>query len=187
MFPKKWKIHISSRRWTNQTSWRRSGTENTHLDPGSPNSRRKSKRFSGRIRRVSSTTSWLTSGCRWSDKWLLVHVRKLHTPPSRWTQSQTLLAERRIIHLSTEIHWRLQNYAYEFGCRARATRRWVKRWFVWFLDRFHFVYSIKWETSRRICMVRRETDKSASDIQARSFIARTLERNVKERYAEGEV
>ena len=30
-------------------------------------------------------------------------------------------------------------------------------------------------------MVRRETDKTASDIQARSFVARTLERNVKER------
>ena len=30
-------------------------------------------------------------------------------------------------------------------------------------------------------MVRGETDKTASDIQARSFMARTLERNVKER------
>ena len=29
-------------------------------------------------------------------------------PPSRWTQSQTLLAERGIIPYSTEIHWRLQ-------------------------------------------------------------------------------
>ena len=95
---RKWKIHLSSRRWTNQIFWRRSGTENTHLDTGSPNSRRKSKGFSWRIRRVSSsTTSRLTSRCRWSDKWLLVHVRKLHIPPSRWTQSQTLLAERRII------------------------------------------------------------------------------------------
>ena len=30
----------------------------------------------------------------------------------------------------------------------------------------------------------RETDKTASDIQARSFMGRTLERNVKERQAE---
>ena len=61
---RKWKFYYSSRRWTNQTSWRRSGTENTHLDTGSPNSRRKSRRFSWRIRRVSSsTTSRLTSGC----------------------------------------------------------------------------------------------------------------------------
>ena len=53
--------------------------------------------LSWRIRRVSSTTSRLTSGCRWSDKWFLVHVRKLHIPPSRRTLSPTLLSERRII------------------------------------------------------------------------------------------
>ena len=34
----------------------------------------------------------------------LVHVRKLQKPPSRRTQSQTLLAEARIIPYSTEIH-----------------------------------------------------------------------------------
>ena len=51
------------------TFWRRSGTENTHLDTGTPNSRRTSKGFSLRIRWVSSTTSRLISGCRWSDKW----------------------------------------------------------------------------------------------------------------------
>ena len=39
-----------------------------------------------------------------------------YLPPSRWTQSQTLLAERRIIPCSTEIHWRLQNYKNKFGC-----------------------------------------------------------------------
>ena len=36
---------FSSCRWTNQTFWR-SGTENTHLCTGTPNSRRRSKRFS---------------------------------------------------------------------------------------------------------------------------------------------
>ena len=68
--------------------------------------------------------------------------------PSRWTKSQTLLAERRIIPYSTEIHWRLQNYSYKFGCQARETHRWLLeyRWvkrFVCFLDRFHSVYSIR--------------------------------------------
>ena len=106
---RKWRIYFSNRRWTNQTSWRRSRPENIHLDTGSSNSRRRPKRCSWRIRRVSSTTSRLISGCRWSDKWLLVHVTKLHIPPSRWTQSQTLLAKRRIIPYSIEIHWRLQN------------------------------------------------------------------------------
>ena len=61
---RKWKIHFSSRRWTNQIYERRSGTENIHLDTGSPNSRRKSKIFSRRIKRVStSTTSRLACGC----------------------------------------------------------------------------------------------------------------------------
>ena len=46
-FPReKGKIYLSSRRWTNQTFLRRSGPENTHLDTGTPNSRRKSRRFS---------------------------------------------------------------------------------------------------------------------------------------------
>ena len=41
-FPKtNWKIHISSRRWTNKICWRRSGTENIHLDTGAPSSRRR--------------------------------------------------------------------------------------------------------------------------------------------------
>ena len=35
VFPK-WKFYFSSRRWTNQTFWRRSGSENTHLDTGKP-------------------------------------------------------------------------------------------------------------------------------------------------------
>ena len=81
------RIYFSNRRWTNQNPWRRSGTENIHLDTAATNSRRGSRWHSWRIRRVSSTTSWLISGCRWIDKWFLVHVRKLHKPPARWTQS----------------------------------------------------------------------------------------------------
>ena len=61
---RKRRIYFSNRRWTNQNPWRRSGTENIHLDTDHPNSRRKSRGFSWRIRRVSSTTSRLTSGCR---------------------------------------------------------------------------------------------------------------------------
>ena len=154
------RIYFSNRRWTNQNPWKRSGTEGVHLDTGPPNSRRRSRWFSLRTGRVStSTTSRLTSGCRWSDKWFLVHVRKLHVPPSRWTKSQTSLAERRIIPYSTEIHWRLQNNSYKFGCWARTPHRWLleHRWikrFVWFLDRFHSVYSVRRETSRPIYVVR---------------------------------
>ena len=60
------RIHFSNHRWT-----KRSGTENIHLDTGTTNSRRKSRRFSSRFRRVSSSTSWLISGCWWSDEWFL--------------------------------------------------------------------------------------------------------------------
>ena len=64
IFPKEHgKFVFSSRRWTNQTSWRRSGTENIHLDTGTSNSRRRSRRFSWRITTVSSTTSRPTCGC----------------------------------------------------------------------------------------------------------------------------
>ena len=176
------RIYFSNRRWTNQNRWRRARSENIHLDTGLPNSRRRSKRFSFRIRRVSSTTSGLISGCRWSNERLLVHVGKLHIPPSRWTKSQAFLAERRIFPCSTEMHWRIQNYKNKFGCQARKPYRWlleyrcIKR-FVGFLDRFHSVYSIKWETSRRIYVVRVETHEKAANIQARSFMARTLGEN----------
>ena len=145
-------------------------------------------RFSWRIRRVSSTTSRLISGCRWSDKRLLVHVGKLHISPSRWTKSQTSLVERRIIPHSTKIHWGLQNYSYKLGCYARKPHRWplehrwVKR-FVWFLDRFYSIYSIGRKTSRRIYVVQEETDKKAANIQARSFMARTLEIKMEEMHA----
>ena len=58
IFPKENGI-FSNRRWRNQTSWRRSRPENIHLDTASTNSRKRSRRFSLRIRRVSSTTSRL--------------------------------------------------------------------------------------------------------------------------------
>ena len=127
---------------------------------------------------------------RWSDKWYLVHVRKLHIPPSRWTQSQTLLVEKRIIHRSTERHWRLQNYKNEFGCYARKAHRWLLeyRWIkrlVWFLDRFHSIYFIGRKSSRRIYVVQVEINEKTAYIQARSFMARTLENNGKACQAEG--
>ena len=48
------------------------------------------------------------------------------------------------------------------------------------------VYSISRETSRRIHVVRVETDKTAGDIQARSFTARALDKIGKKCSAEGE-
>ena len=51
---------------------------------------------------------------------------------------------------------------------------------------FHPVYSFRRETSRRIYVVREETDKKAANIQARSFMARTLDEIGKKCTAEGE-
>ena len=51
------RIYFSDRRWSNPTPWRRSRSQNIHLDTEATSSRRKSRWFSLRIRRVSSTTS----------------------------------------------------------------------------------------------------------------------------------
>ena len=51
---------------------------------------------------------------------------------------------------------------------------------------FHSTNSIGRKTSRRIFVVRGETDKKAANIQARSFMARTLDVNGKACQAEGE-
>ena len=44
------------------------------------------------------------------------------------------------------------------------------------LGQGHSVYFTGRETSRRICVVRVETDKTAGNIQARSFMARALDK-----------
>ena len=54
----------------------------------------------------SLTTSRLIAGCWWSDKWFLVHVGKLHIPPSRWTTSRTWPAERN----HSLFHWSILSY-----------------------------------------------------------------------------
>ena len=59
---------------------------------------------------------------------------------------KTLLAERVIIHHSTEVR-RFQNCSYEFGCQA--SKRNVRS-----LDRFHSFHSIGRKTSRRIYVFR---------------------------------
>ena len=151
---KKRRIHVSNGRWTNQNPWKRSQPENVHLGTASTNSWRKWYWLSSGIR-VHSTTSRLTSGCRRSNKRLLVHVRKLHFPPSRWTQSQTFTRREKIIPYSTEVHWRFQKYSYEFGYSAGETHwwlleyQWVKR-LVGSKEGFtHFTFWKK--TSWRIC------------------------------------
>ena len=118
------KIYFSNRRWTNQPPWSRSGTENAHLDMGTPNARRKAKGFSWRTRRFSSTTSRLISGCRWSDEWLLVHVRKLSytaitlKPESNFTRREK---NHSLFHWNTLKYPELQEQIWMLNNNAAST------------------------------------------------------------------
>ena len=102
IFPKEGEFIFSNRRWTNQNSRRRSGTENIHLGTAATKSRRGSHWLSWRIRRISSPPhdSFPDAGEAINDFWSM--SGSFIYGPSRWTQSRTLLAERRIIPYS---HW----------------------------------------------------------------------------------
>ena len=184
-----WKLQFPSRRWNSTTLWVKSGTENINLFTELTVSRRKSPRFIWSIERVSTNNvfSRLISGCRCSTRWFLVHLRSLHIPPSRWTMSQTLHAEGRIISYSTEIYWRHQSHSYNLGCNAGKPHRWwlEHRWskrFVRSMDRFHTIHLIEKQASRRIHVVReRLTNETGRNIQTSSFVAQNLEKYVEER------
>ena len=131
----------------------------------------------------------MTKACDKRLNWLISYIHSYV-----WIQtilsSQTSLAERRIIPNSTEVHWRDQNYSYEFGCQARQAHWWLlEHWWlsrlVWTLDRFHTIYSTRRKSSRRIYVVRGEIDEKTAYVQARSSMARTLEINGKTWQAEG--
>ena len=172
--PKWWKFDFPNCRWKNKTIWRRSGSENIHLNPGQPRPRRRTRKSSWRIRRVFFNFKIrLIAGWWWSKKWFLVHFRELHLPSSSWTQSQTLRAETRVIPNSTTKNWRGQDYKCDLGCGA-----WTPHWrllehrrearSIRCVDGFHTVHHIEWKTSRRVYMVWGAADKKANNIQARS-------------------
>ena len=75
----------------------------------------------------------------------------IYLPSSRGTQSQTARAERRIIPCSSEIHRRDQSYKYILGCNAGEKYRWLlERWWkssiVRYVDKFHKMHRVEWET-----------------------------------------
>ena len=172
---------------------RRSGTENIHFGTASTNSRREQYWLSRRIRRVSSTTLRLVSGCQWSDELFLVHVRKLHIPPSRWTQSQTLLDQRWIISLfplkyidvSRTTHTKFWMSSKRYASMITGISTGLETCQI--LGQVsHTIYSTGWKTSRRRYVVRGESNEKTAYIQARTFMGRNLENNGKARQAEGE-
>ena len=120
-FGKMGRIVKSTLRWKSETVWRRSGSENVHLDTGQPWTRRRAGRSSRRIRRVSTTR--LTAGWWWSKKWFLVHFRELHLPSSRWTRESNYTCRWKSHSNSTTIYWRGQNYKYDLGCDAWTPHR----------------------------------------------------------------
>ena len=79
IFPKKnWKIYFSSRRWTNQTSWKRSGTTSTLI-------RERPIRGEGHVDFLGESEGSLSpfpdAGEAINDFWSIVRI--LHFPPSR--------------------------------------------------------------------------------------------------------
>ena len=146
-----------------------------HLETGTLNSSRRSRWFSWRIRRVSSTTSGLTSSCRWSDKWLLVHVRKLHTAITLNPESNLTRREKNhsLFHRNT-LYPELQER-------------------FWMVNKNAASMTVGKSMGQEICLIlgqvplgllywkrnlqtekceRWETDKTAVNIQATSFTAR---------------
>ena len=150
---RKWKIHTPSRRWTNRNSWRRSGTENIHLDTAAINSRRKSRWFSWRIRRVSSTTSRLVSDASEAinDFWSMARnsIYRHHFEPRVKLYSpreESFPVPLKYIDVSRTTRTNLDVKTRK-PHRWLLEYRWVKR-LAWSLDRFHTIYSIGRKTSK---------------------------------------
>ena len=128
-----------------------SGSENIHLNPGSPRPRRRTMKSSWRIRRVFlNTFSRLMVVWRWCQEWFLVHSRQFYLPSSRGIQSQTIRAERRIISYSSEMYRRYQDYRYVLRCNVGEEHRWLLHsWWrsriVRYVNRFHKIHSIEWK------------------------------------------
>ena len=177
---------FSSRGWNGKTLWRRSGSENIHLDPGSPRPRGRTRQSSRRIRQTlfsNPISRRLNTGWCGSWKWLLDDFRRIHFSSSRRTQSQTVRAERRIISYATEICQRDQDSKYIVGCIVgekypRLLERWWRSRIGRYVDRLHKIHCVGWKTTGWIYVVPGETDKRTNDLQTRHFVAWDLERYV---------
>ena len=78
----RWQFHIPSRRWNSKNFWRRSTSENIHLNPGSSWKRRRTRNPSRRNRRTlfsTSTSRRLKAGWCGCLKWCLVYYGRLHS------------------------------------------------------------------------------------------------------------
>ena len=145
---------------------------------------RRTRRSSRRNRRVFTTFSRLIARWWWSKQWFLVHFRELHFPSSRWTESQTVRAERRIIPNSTTTHRRNQSNKHDLGCDAWRQHRRLLEYRrsprpIRFVDRIHTIHLIGRKIFRWVYMVQRTIDKETNDIQVWLLVARDMERRVR--------
>ena len=158
-------------------------SEHPQLGTGTSNSRRKSSWISWRIKRVSSTTSRLVSGCRWSDK-------RLSGPCQEASFSAITSNPRVKFYSPREESFPIplknidvsRNYSYEFGCQARA----MHRWFFWNIDGWRDL-SDSWTGFTQFTLLEEKPPNGNMwSIQARLFMARTLDEIGKKCQAEGE-
>ena len=174
----RWWIRIPNRRWYSKIVRERLRIPSAHSKAGTTCKERRSQwRISRRIGRVS--TGW-TNRWRWSPWRFLVDSRWLHLSSSHWTTSSTLCAEGRNISHSTEIRWCYQVYPCWSGWVTREEDWWLlecrfEQAFVGLLEVIHEIHSIEKETSKRISVVREETDKDSNDYQTRLCIARSMD------------
>ena len=187
--------------------WRRSGSQNIRLNPGSSSSRRSQGNLQGEsvrgevkeifkenqtglLHNFFKTHHRFDEEAR-NDFWSiyvrtlnLSSWRRIESETLRWTQSQTLLVERRIISNSSTIHRRNQSNKNGLGCNTKMShRRLLKRWrgprSIRYVDWFHTMHNTGWKISRRIYMNRETTDKEVNSIQIRSSVIRILKKHVR--------
>ena len=155
---KRWKFHIPNRRWKGKTLWRRSGSENIHLNPGSPRPRRRTRKSSRRIRRIffNPTSRLIVVNDFWSISGNFIYRHHVEPP------SKTVYADWNIVPIPLQ-HWRYQDYKYIIGCNAgEKHRRLLELWWrsrvVRYVNRFHKIHYVDWITTGSIYMVQVKTD-----------------------------
>ena len=179
--------NFSSRRWTNKICWRRSGTENIHLDTGHPIRGEGHRDFLGQSEGSpppSPQDSYPDAGEARNDFWSMSgnftyrhHVEprvKLYSP-----RQESFPIPLKYIDVSRTTHTNLdvmQESRIDDYLNIDGSRDLSDSW-TGFTQ-----FTLSGEKHPDGCMWSGgATDKTASDIQTRSFMARTLERSVKER------
>ena len=165
-------------RWNSQTFWRRSGSENIHLNRGSPSPRSRTSTSSreNQTDLLQHHFETLIVVWWWSWKWFLVQFRRFYVPSSRGTQSQIESTERKSFPVPLK-----------YIDVTRTTDTTLDVLLEKHMDDYWNVdgdreLSDAWRGSTRFSVFGPgwvETDKKTSDLQARHFVARDVETHVR--------